>query len=698
MDRESAGNDRILRKQQVIARRKIAAELSTRSEFPIQTPNNDELKYKPSYIFNFTKGLLHDIQGLLNDPKDYENFANALQTSDPHAFTKVKLNDALNTKRKFESPTGGHAYVLEGPDAMALAMPPAPEAGSNELAAELAEVYQMALHRDFPVAAFMDSSLVTSMMSMGALSTKETSRLDLCHQAAKKHAARLSSFQWFKGNESEFDKTKKEHHARRRFGKEQTIDNIYRGVAVDDQEGPFVSQFMLMGTEGDPADGEIRYGNQRIDQKVRIAKPNLDYMTTWTKWLYVQNAGDPSRDDEFVRENRDPDMPDMDSRFLRRPITTLRDLATYVHDDQLYQAYLNAALILLEMLPGTNNVEIDPGIPYHINTNNSAGMPDGVDPKAFRKQLNQKPFAVFGGPHLLTLVTEVASRALRAVRQQKFTVHRRLRPEALAALMHTAYSGYNPSGTREFGAASDGNAKSVETSARNAVGQTIARYAFAPGNESEPSEPLFDAILTEIREHNRKQNDKQPTNSTHLNHHWLLPMAFPEGSPMHPAYGAGHATVAGACVSMLKAFFDMGGQHRNHKTMLVERDGLAFVPTPGQSPGDVNTKVIGVPVPKGLTIEGELNKLAWNISNARNIAGVHYFTDYIESLILGEDITIGILIEQMTCYDISENVSMTLPLFVKRRLPPVFGVDPNKEFEIIKINPDGTITDALSDH
>ena len=32
---------------------------------------------------------------------------------------------------------------------------------------------------------------------------------------------------------------------------------------------------------------------------------------------------------------------------VRRPITTLRDLATYVHDDALYQAYLNAALILL---------------------------------------------------------------------------------------------------------------------------------------------------------------------------------------------------------------------------------------------------------------------------------------------------------------------------------------------------------------
>src|SRR6185436_18208399 len=40
------------------------------------------------------------------------------------------------------------------------------------------------------------------------------------------------------------------------------------------------------------------------------------------------------------------------------------------------------------------------------------------------------------------------------------------------------------------------------------------------------------------------------------NNSWFLPMAFPEGCPMHPSYGAGHATVAGACVTILKAFFD----------------------------------------------------------------------------------------------------------------------------------------------
>ncbi|MEM7163573.1 MAG: hypothetical protein AAF487_14165, partial [Bacteroidota bacterium] len=53
------------------------------------------------------------------------------------------------------------------------------------------------------------------------------------------------------------------------------------------------------------------------------------------------------------------------------------------------------------------------------------------------------------------------------------------------------------------------------------------------------NKPLLEAVF----DFNKKQG-------------YFLPMAFPEGSPMHPAYGAGHATVAGACVTILKAFFD----------------------------------------------------------------------------------------------------------------------------------------------
>jgi hypothetical protein len=36
---------------------------------------------------------------------------------------------------------------------------------------------------------------------------------------------------------------------------------------------------------------------------------------------------------------------------------------------------------------------------------------------------------------------------------------------------------------------------------------------------------------------------------------WWLPQAYPEGSPTHPAYPAAHAVNAGACATVLKAFF-----------------------------------------------------------------------------------------------------------------------------------------------
>ena len=120
----------------------------------------------------------------------------------------------------------------------------------------------------------------------------------------------------------------------------------------------------------------------------------------------------------------------------------------------------------------------------------------------------------------------------------------------------------------------------------------------------------------------------------HLNR--LLPMAFPEGSPMHPSYGAGHATVAGACVTILKAFFD----HSAKLDLSGKGSNIAFV---SNSKG---TRLNTVKLAKRLTVEGELNKLASNISIGRDWAGVHYYSDYIESIRMGEKIAIGILEEQ----------------------------------------------------
>ena len=106
-----------------------------------------------------------------------------------------------------------------------------------------------------------------------------------------------------------------------------------------------------------------------------------------------------------------------EQRFIKTP----RDLTTYVHFDALYQAYLNACLILLGM-----QAPFDPDFGALSGSSNYEHFGRSI-PR------NANGFALFGGPHILTLVTEVATRALKAVRYQKFNNHLRLRPEALAA-------------------------------------------------------------------------------------------------------------------------------------------------------------------------------------------------------------------------------------------------------------------------
>lgn len=113
---------------------------------------------------------------------------------------------------------------------------------------------------------------------------------------------------------------------------------------------------------------------------------------------------------------------------------------------------------------------------------------------------------------------------------------------------------------------------------------------------------------------------------------YLLPQMYPEGSPTHPAYPSGHATIAGACTTILKAFF-------NESYIL---DSSTFQPKKPDSTGanllDYNDTT--------LSIGDELNKLATNCGMGRNFAGIHYRTDCIEGMLLGEKIAISILKEE----------------------------------------------------
>ncbi|MEM7792450.1 MAG: vanadium-dependent haloperoxidase [Verrucomicrobiota bacterium] len=591
-----------------------AADLAEKRPHPPHIANGDEQKFRhpnpckkssrkevPSYLASFTKGLPHCKRtGLVRCSEDFERLVKGIDSGDPRDFqdtplgprsdsANVCIDDWLSNEAKvlknapnpegqnppgpgerggiakvraWESQGAGNTFDLEGPDAQAVTMPPAPALGSSELAAEMDEVYAQALLRDTP---FCEISL--------------KNQVSYCDKAKKVKVAdvlkSLSKCAWFV--EEDCCGLSAAELSRKRPPLKKDVD-FFRGTTPGEKVGPYISQFLLVGNKGlrDPhskADGYIQYGSIRIDQRVRVAEEGKDDMTDWNSWLDVQNGADLRGEEDYVAYkpvscNESKKVDAEGYRF----ITTPRDLATYVHHDALYEAYLNACLILLG-----DGIPFDPGIPFQID--------DAVD--------HQQGFAHFGGPHILSLVTEVATRALKAVRFQKFNIHRRFRPEVLAARF-----------------------------------EKIRLLNVFELNEME-EDPGLRPILSLVEEHSG-------------NH--LLPMAFPEGSPMHPSYGAGHATVAGACVTILKAFFD-------HKHLINEiyepaKDGSRLNPVTGADP---------------LTVEGELNKLAANISIGRDWAGVHFYSDYIESIRMGEQIAIGILEEQKLTY--GENFSMTVPLY-----------------------------------
>jgi membrane-associated phospholipid phosphatase len=219
----------------------------------------------------------------------------------------------------------------------------------------------------------------------------------------------------------------------------------------------------------------------------------------------------------------------------------------------------------------------DPSNPF---TGGGLGAPlNPGNPYAASK--NQIGFGTFGGPYFATILCEVATRALKAVWFQKWFVHRRLRPEEFGGRIHHHI----------------------------VSGKPYPIHADALGS----------AALARVYG---------------MHGTYLLPQAFPEGCPVHPAYGAGHATVAGACVTILKALFD--GSHVIPNPVVASTDGLSLVPYTG---------------PDVLTVEGELNKLAANVAIGRNIAGVHWRTDMTASLALGEEVAICVLRDQRFTYN-----------------------------------------------
>lgn len=612
------------RRQDSYAVRVEAAELARSRNHPDHQANGDEERYAGAqYFMSFTKGLPHNRKtGLLEDSQDFVEFRRAIDDGFIDTFTspvrhgaKFALNEESGKVeeicepedfRQWEAPTAGVVFELEGPDAQAVTMPPAPpllDASGKpnpELVLEMAEVYELAILRDQP---FNDFE-----------AEKDNDDID-------NSINRLNALSYIKNQTGRPRKVNQET-------RELDAQTLFRGSSPGVEVGPYISQFLLIGNTdingggGKVAQGKITYGVLQIDQRVPVAKPNADYMTDMGSYVRIQRGLRPTTNPEiYIKADGSDAMPP--DRPARRFISTPRDLATYVHYDALYEAYLNACIILLGM-----QTPFDPGFDH------LSGVGEAANPPATRR--NAGGFALYGGPHILNLVTEVATRALKAVRFQKFNNHIRLRPEALAARIELV---------RRLDSLPADQEERLSEQEKAAVPQLLKKHI---ANFSTELKPTLDA----------------------LEGNYFLPMAFPEGSPMHPAYGAGHATVAGACVTILKAFFDtsavlaVSGDKVAFKRQESDDSPIVFRAPGLSSPSDApsGNLVEDREIKYFLTLEGELNKLAANISIGRDMAGVHYFTDYYDSLRMGEEIAIGILEEQALTYSTDPFV-LSVPTF-----------------------------------
>jgi hypothetical protein len=200
----------------------------------------------------------------------------------------------------------------------------------------------------------------------------------------------------------------------------------------------------------------------------------------------------------------------------------------------------------------------------------------------------QAGFGTFGAPHLKTIVAEVSQRALKAVWYAKWFVHRHLRPEAYGGLVHM---------TKTHQASYPIHSDVLNS---DAVARTFAKYGS-----------------------------------------YFLPHAFPEGCPQHPSYGSGHATVAGACSTIVKAWFDDLAPISAVPGMQLlqpSEDGLSLVPYSGSDAAQ-------------MTIGGEMNKVAANIAIGRSHAAVHWRYDYSDSVILGEAVAMSMLRDMAHCWN-----------------------------------------------
>jgi hypothetical protein len=632
---------------------------------PAEPCNGDEQDYP--YVGNFVKALQKDDYGIVFNPA-YQALLAALtelhvcafdrHLEDPAGTTTPTTellgtvpvatvsNNVLHFKVRngagqaygnpgarllLDNPLSPQTFSLEGADPQVvgiydfvppatqpsntytpaiISLPPPPKFNSKTELAEIVENYYMALLRDVPFKYYT-----------AAGRNEDVARGLISQALANKIAALVDGAVADLNGKSGF------YFGRNYVGGDNgtvTEQTLFRGFTEGDRVGPYVSQFFVR---------PVPEGRLTVNPKIKTAAmrqdyggmPNTqpghagrDYLTVTELWLerergYVPvpaplNTVDPNFDEE--------------TRLIRAG----RDAGEYVHADVVFQEYLNACFILFTVPSPRTNFPRD-AVYNELDPNGNAlpfegGLFDPMQSLApeipYQFSQVEKGFITLGNHDLKSMISEVARRALLTVWYYKWNIHRRLRPEEFA-------------GRIDRQERANQSYPFFEDPLTSGVTKTVL--------------PLI-AQLSATNPQDPDANGNVPAPEAS----YYLPQQFPEGCPIHPSYCAGHATAAGACVTLLKAFFN----DDLPLSSLQRADSSGnlspfFVPVQPAADGRTLEVYTGSDAAQ-MTIGGELNKLASNVSLFRNHAGVHWRSDHTYSLLLGQAVAIDYLQDIVNTY------------------------------------------------
>ncbi len=571
--------------------------------------SGDETTYADSnYVGSFHKLLEHDENGLLTEDAvaQFEEMQRRLRFDrDPDSSQTNgdlngirRANEMDQNPRIWVNPQSAFSFSLKGGDISFFKMRPAPALNSAENAAEMIEVYLQTLCRDV---AFSDygTGLRTDKFRLD-----NGNYISLTNFAAEVLNQFGEDFRGLKENGGVTPRT------------------LFRGVAkvnsntYSDLIGGYVSQLLLqplypLFPSGCAPFVGGKIGVNRLNQEV-LANPQhypiageREFGVSLEEFVQIQNG--------FIPKQYEPRDYNQD---YERHLINGRDMGSLVHTDSPYEAYYNALNILLY-----NDFPRSRDFPY--NNGNILTEGDGHS---------------MGPSDIYTLIAEVCLEAFKASWAQKWRLHRKLRPEAMAGIVNLSFN--------------------------DATYQTD-RFLH-PSMFTD----LSRQVLEMIKQRNISQAECCRMLSKDAASNYLLAQMYPEGSPAHPAYPSGHATVAGACTTVIKAIFDDTQNFAAHLDRNNDRCQLSKVARPHP---DMETALLslefkedGYEIPNyreilnTMTVGSELDKLASNIALGRNFGGVHYRQDGDEGILLGEKVAIAYLQDHLLSYTENRFTGYTL--------------------------------------